>query len=618
MVQLKTRILYIIILTILFFETCFTQVENDKPTVRGSDESILNRAQIENLLRSVRRDRYHVFEEYSTDSLMIPGSIWRNEEGYLRYMDLVADSTNPDSVVWYKKIWTLNKNDNDTINIDSLLAMIIDTNKITGNGQENYYAIWKNSDSLSYSNIYDLYGQLFVNANTNIQGGLNVDNSTFQIQSGELQTNSLDINLNNSPVKSNKYMIVANPAPASATNGDIVANRFVAFTNTSKTGITAPSNFVEIRNNPNDTTKKQFKLNPMEITGGIITSLTTNNNWEDLGVSGGSVLPSSHTHAQTDITNLKDTIQQVRTLTNSKANLLHTHIFGDVTGLKDSLQQVRTLTNGKANTVHTHVITDLTGVKDTIQQVRTLTNSKLNIVDTTNKWSAKDHTHTGLLTTTFAPLYINGNTIGIVKAGASGDGFLSAADWNTFFNKASSTHTHTGLVATANSPLSYNNGILNILQANTNRDGFLSSTDWSSFNNKVSGSGLVNYYAVWDGAKLIKYSNLYESGVGNLIYDGTIQSTGLFVNGNFQLQGDFKVFSHEVDFYNSPLVSNSYIVVANPSPTSVSNGDIVANRFVAFTNTNKPGITTAITVSTPNGNKLIEIVGGIIVSITPP
>jgi hypothetical protein len=453
-----------ITLFLLLFFTCelLAQVENDKINIIARPDQSLSYTQIQNLLKRLRRDRYHVYEDASIDSLMISGSVWKGKDGNLKYMD--DDG----------RIWILNSDggftsDTNNINIDSLLTARFDS----------------------------------------------------------LPT----------------YLV------------------------------------------PGDTL----------------------NRWS----------AKSHIHSQTDITNLKDTIQQVRTLVNGKANLSHTHIFGDVTGLKDSLQQIRTLTNGKANTVHTHTITDVSGIKDTIQQVRTLTNSKLNIVDTTNKWSAKDHTHTGILTTTFAPLYINGNTIGIVKAGTSGDGFLSAADWNTFFNKASSNHTHTGLISTANSPLSYSGGTLSILQANTNRDGFLSSTDWNSFNGKVSGSGLINYYAMWDGAKLLKHSNLYESGVGNLMYNGIIQSNGLFVNGNFQLQGDFTVLSHEVNFYDSPLGSNSYIVVASPRPASASDGDIVAKRFVAYTNTSKAGITTTITVSTPSGNKLIEIVGGIITSITP-
>jgi hypothetical protein len=108
----KKRIVVIFILALLFACDLFAQVENDKSTIYGAPGSTLNRSQIENLLKRVRRDRYHVYEDFSIDSLMIPGAIWRSYDStgyYLKYMDLVADSTTiPDSVVWYQKIWILN------------------------------------------------------------------------------------------------------------------------------------------------------------------------------------------------------------------------------------------------------------------------------------------------------------------------------------------------------------------------------------------------------------------------------------------------------------------------------------------------------------------------------
>jgi hypothetical protein len=110
-----------------------------------------------------------------------------------------------------------------------------------------------------YSEICDVYGSLIINSReTQLTGGLLVNGSLF-LQGSNFNTYSTEIILNNSPIKSNQYIIVANPRPASASNGDIVANRFVAFTNTSKVGITTTIN---------------IGTGILEITGGIITGWT--------------------------------------------------------------------------------------------------------------------------------------------------------------------------------------------------------------------------------------------------------------------------------------------------------------------------------------------------------
>lgn len=273
----------------------FAQVEDDKMRIIARPDQPLTYTQIKNLLRSVRRDRYHIFEEHSIDSLMIPGTVWRDTAGYLKYMDWGTDSTGKK----YTKIWILNK---DTT--DSLTA---DTNNITSDGQENYYAVWKDTKKLGYdgiritdgrtivpnlttigrvdinnglyggdplrlysnpqyghSEISDLYGSLFVNSNnTNIQGGLTVGGGNFNLQGNGLYTYSSDVMFNDSPIKADKYIIVGSPRPPSANDGDVVAKRFVAFTSASKAGITITINIVT--NNG---------VGTLEITGGIITGFT--------------------------------------------------------------------------------------------------------------------------------------------------------------------------------------------------------------------------------------------------------------------------------------------------------------------------------------------------------
>jgi hypothetical protein len=102
----------IFVLVLLFSCELFAQVENDILEIDAEGKDLLNRAQIENLLKKVRRDRYHVYEDFSIDSLMIPGAVWRNYDSagyYLKYMDWIwaIDSVSGDSVL-ATKIWILN------------------------------------------------------------------------------------------------------------------------------------------------------------------------------------------------------------------------------------------------------------------------------------------------------------------------------------------------------------------------------------------------------------------------------------------------------------------------------------------------------------------------------
>ena len=311
MEKIKMKWLTITLLIVFFICDLFAQIEDDNMKIIARPDQSLTYTQIKNLLKSVRRNRYHIYEEHSVDSMMVPGAVWRDTSGYLKYMDWYTDSTGEK----YQKIWILNN--------DNTESLITDTNNITGDGQENYYALWNGAKSLvhsdirknngrniipnlttmgrvdinngplrffyastnyGYSDIYDLYGELFIESNsTNILGGLSALNGAFQLQGSGLHTLSLDINLNNSPIKSNRYMIVANPAPGSASNGDVVANRFVSFTNTSKVGITEITQYIaEIRKNPSDTTKTQIKYGMIEVTGGIVTTISANNNWVDI------------------------------------------------------------------------------------------------------------------------------------------------------------------------------------------------------------------------------------------------------------------------------------------------------------------------------------------------
>ena len=104
------KIIVGILLSLLLLDDVYAQVENDKLNIYAQPNSTLTRVQIENLLKKVRRDRYHVYEDTSIDSAMIPGAIWRSYDStgyYLKYMDWAMDTTGGDTV-WFEKIWVLN------------------------------------------------------------------------------------------------------------------------------------------------------------------------------------------------------------------------------------------------------------------------------------------------------------------------------------------------------------------------------------------------------------------------------------------------------------------------------------------------------------------------------
>ena len=83
-----------------------------------------------------------------------------------------------------------------------------------------------------------------------------------------------------------------------------------------------------------------------------------------------------------------------------------------------------------------------------------------------------------------APITSTGGTtpaIGIPKANAGVDGYLSSTDWTTFNNKVTSVSGAAPLVSSGGTTPN-----LSIPVATTSANGYLSSTDWNTFNNKAS------------------------------------------------------------------------------------------------------------------------------------
>ena len=118
----------IFVLVLLFSCELFAQVDNDILEIDAEGKDLLNYSQIMNLLKKVRRDRYHVYEDFSIDSLMIPGAVWRSYDStgyYLKYMDWiwVVDTTSGDSVL-ITKTWILNHDYDSSGGGNKILARI--------------------------------------------------------------------------------------------------------------------------------------------------------------------------------------------------------------------------------------------------------------------------------------------------------------------------------------------------------------------------------------------------------------------------------------------------------------------------------------------------------------
>lgn len=81
------------------------------------------------------------------------------------------------------------------------------------------------------------------------------------------------------------------------------------------------------------------------------------------------------------------------------------------------------------------------------------------------------------------PLNLIGTTFSIQLASATGDGYLSSTDWNTFNDKSDSD---TNTTYSADFPIILTGTAFSINVASATNDGYLSSTDWIIFNDKVS------------------------------------------------------------------------------------------------------------------------------------
>lgn len=142
-----------------------------------------------------------------------------------------------------------------------------------------------------------------------------------------------------------------------------------------------------------------------------------------------------------------------------------------------------------------------------------------------------------------APIASSGGTtpnISISQSGASSDGYLSSADWNTFNNKQPAG-TYVNSVG-ATSPVVSTGGtspIISMPAANGSTNGYLTSTDWNTFNSSSS-RGFVDVAATY-GTTTAAIQNAINANPGRTLYfkSGVWQITStIYINDTCTLLGD--------------------------------------------------------------------------------
>jgi predicted heme/steroid binding protein len=184
------------------------------------------------------------------------------------------------------------------------------------------------------------------------------------------------------------------------------------------------------------------------------------------------------------------------------------------------------------------------GITDAVSSARTLTINGTSYDLTADRtWSVGTITSISTIAPLTGGTITSSGNIGITQAGATMDGYLSSADWNTFNSKQN--------IFSATAPLYVADDVISISQSGASSNGYLSSADWNTFNNKqdaltnpVTGTGTVYYIPMWTGA----------TALGNSIMS---YSAGQMLFGFNNAEGAAVVFT------NTATTAYSYSVLMN-------------------------------------------------------
>jgi trimeric autotransporter adhesin len=223
-------------------------------------------------------------------------------------------------------------------------------------------------------------------------------------------------------------------------------------------------------------------------------------------------------------------------------------------------------------------------------------------------WVTSSPTGTVTAVTGTSPIASSGGTtpnISITEANATTDGYLSAADWNTFNNKQPSGTYVNSVGGTA--PVVSSGGtspVISMAAANGTTNGYLTSTDWNAFHAASTAAGtfinVKNYGATGNGSTddTTAIQNAINANRFRTIYfpAGQYLVSSLTITTGITLLGD--------DSYASAIYSTSLtgdvINYTSDTPLNVSN-----LTFTSSTTTRTSGAYITINSSGDNGKSRI-------------
>jgi hypothetical protein len=217
-----------------------------------------------------------------------------------------------------------------------------------------------------------------------------------------------------------------------------------------------------------------------------------------------------------------------------------------------------------------------------------------------------------------APLTMAGTAISIAAANATTNGYLTAADWNTFNGKLTTVSANTPITGngTSGSPLT-------IAQANGTTPGYLSAGDWNTFNGKLgtvtaspplSGQGTGGSPLVIAPAN--GSTNGYLSSGDWTVFSNKVAAVGVANNGGLVVSGSTNpalslttsCANNEVLRWNAALASwgcsatttGTVTNVTGTAPISVATGSTVPLISISQAGALQPGFLTSTDWTTFN------------------
>ncbi len=242
------------------------------------------------------------------------------------------------------------------------------------------------------------------------------------------------------------------------------------------------------------------------------------------------------------------------------------------------------------------------GITDAVSDSRTLSINGVGYdLSQDRSWSVGTITSISTISPLTGGTITSSGSIGITQSGSVMDGYLSAADWNTFDAKQDA------LVPVG--PITLVGVNIGITQSGPSSDGYLSSSDWNTFNDKqdpitnpVTGTGTPYTIPMWSSVNTISDSNLsYASDTFTFEYNSITGASVVFTNiGSFPY-----TYSIQMNNFGSPRATiHEY-----------SDGEIIQTISGVQVSKIFPDGTTIIGTSITTNGSLLQVYGDLFVDV---